>query len=112
MLPRAVDATTVLPRVPAADRTAVLPKVPPADKPAAPEDRVPPGLWRDEKPPVEETREMPAVEPRPRPSWAEETPMDDLPSLTDTLLGSRDEWAQWQGGEPEDPRGGKGRKRK
>ncbi|MFE2725444.1 dTMP kinase [Kitasatospora sp. NPDC059327] len=65
---------------------------------------------------VDGTRELPVVEeepaadPRPRPAWAEETPMDDLPSLTDTLLGSRDEWARWrQDGSadraPQDPRG-------
>ncbi|MDH6124556.1 dTMP kinase [Kitasatospora sp. GP82] len=66
------------------------------------DDRVPPGLWRGEKQPAgqdaqspsETTRELPAVEQRPRPAWAEETPMDDLPSLTDTLLGSREEWAK------------------
>ncbi|WP_371497957.1 dTMP kinase [Kitasatospora sp. NBC_00374] len=112
----AADATAVLPKVPAADETAVLPPVPPtaaAGAGPAP-DRVPPGLWRDEpaQPPAEEpesTRELPAVESRPRPDWAEETPMDDLPSLTDTLLGSRDEWAHWepedQQTEPEAPRG-------
>ena len=85
----AADATAVIPRVSAADETAVLPAIPAADETAVipkVEDRLPPGLWREEKAPVEETREMPVVEPRPRPSWAEETPMDDLPSLTDTLL--------------------------
>lgn len=86
------------------------------------EDRVPPGLWREE--PVDSTRELPVVgdEPqpadesqataeRPRPEWAEETPMDDLPSLTDTLLGSRDEWSRWNHGgpAPQDPRGGQDR---
>ncbi|MFD7592975.1 dTMP kinase [Kitasatospora sp. NPDC059812] len=86
------------------------------------EDRVPLGLWREE--PVDSTRELPVVgdEPqpadesqataeRPRPEWAEETPMDDLPSLTDTLLGSRDEWARWNHGgpAPQDPRGGQDR---
>jgi dTMP kinase len=35
---------------------------------------------------------------RPRPEWAEETPLDDLPSLTDTLLGSHDEWTRWERG--------------
>ncbi|WP_033822957.1 dTMP kinase [Kitasatospora sp. MBT63] len=114
------DETAVLPPVPAAGETAVLPKVPsvdetavlPAVEPAGPssprppaasaQDRVPPGLWRDEpkaadpEPAVETTRELPAVEPRPRPDWAEETPMDDLPSLTDSLLGSRDEWSHWE----------------
>ncbi|MDH6137042.1 dTMP kinase [Kitasatospora sp. MAA4] len=52
-----------------------------------------------------------------RPAWAEETPMDDLPSLTDTLLGSREDWARWQqaepeGEHPEDGTDGKGRKRR
>ncbi|MFJ9695847.1 dTMP kinase [Kitasatospora sp. NPDC101183] len=128
----AADATAVLPKVPAADETAVLPKV----EPGRAEDRVPPGLWRGERP-AERTREMPVVggapaapapaapaapaaapgapaaaspvEPqqaveRTRPEWAEETPMDDLPSLTDTLLGSRDEWARWE--HPDDGRPG------
>ncbi|MFD7411484.1 dTMP kinase [Kitasatospora purpeofusca] len=86
-------------------------QVPPGD--------VPPGLWRDARPgsgprpapadrPVDSTRELPVVDPqqppvaeaRPRPDWAEETPLDDLPSLTDTLLGTREEWAGWgQGGQ-------------
>ncbi|WP_316522733.1 dTMP kinase [Kitasatospora brasiliensis] len=68
--------------------------------------------------PVDGTRELPVVggEPaagpqssqsrsqsqpgaeRPRPEWAEETPLDDLPSLTDTLLGSHDEWRRWEHG--------------
>ncbi|WP_344463024.1 dTMP kinase [Kitasatospora kazusensis] len=125
------DETAVLPRIPAADETAVLPRIPAADEtavlPKVSEDRLPRGLFRDEKPSAAkppfdkpsvdkpsagDTREMPAVEPRPRPSWAEETPMDDLPSLTDTLLGSRDEWSQWQGEGPEEPGSGKGRKRR
>ena len=81
-----------------------------------------------EHPPVERTKEMPVVDPGgtsgapapqsqpqpPRPGgrydWAEETPLDDLPSLTDELLGSRDEWSQWDGGD--DEAGGKGRKGK
>ncbi|AUG78220.1 Putative thymidylate kinase [Kitasatospora sp. MMS16-BH015] len=135
VLPRvtgaAPDETAVLPVVKsegraAADETAVLPVVKPEGDaaetsvlprvPLAPEDRVPQGLWREESGTrpgeAEQTREMPVVEPvvepRPRPEWAEETPLDDLPSLTDTLLGSRDEWADWDG-EEEPP--GKGRKR-
>ncbi|MFF0411638.1 dTMP kinase [Kitasatospora sp. NPDC004745] len=78
-------------------------------------DRVPPGLWRAE--PADGTRELPAVDAdpqataeRPRPEWAEETPMDDLPSLTDTLLGSRDEWADWEqrgARPPQDPGAGR-----
>ncbi|MFF3114871.1 dTMP kinase [Kitasatospora sp. NPDC057904] len=117
--PAAADETAVLPKVPAdeTDRTAVLPKV----APGRAEDRVPPGLWREE--PADTTRELPVVgegqapadaaEPRRRPDWAEETPMDDLPSLTDTLLGSRDEWSHWERGggpgqDPQVPSGGAG----
>ncbi|WP_329488491.1 dTMP kinase [Kitasatospora sp. NBC_01246] len=104
------DRTEVLPRVEPtrpADRTEVLPRVEPT-RPAGPAGRETPVDSTRELPAVEE---QPAAEPRPRPSWAEETPMDDLPSLTDTLLGSRDEWARWeQGGPadpaPQDPRGG------
>ena len=119
-VPAAVDETAVLPKVPAADETAVLPKVPAADETAV-LPRVEPGRPGEQ---VDSTRELPvvdgrsaaqplaappAVDPqstaeRPRPEWAEETPMDDLPSLTDTLLGSRDEWARWeQGGGPGEP---------
>ncbi|MFD7730007.1 dTMP kinase [Kitasatospora phosalacinea] len=91
----AVDETAVLPVIEDEDRagdvaeTAVLPK---ADDPTA---RVPKGLFRDE-PDSTQTREL-----RPRPEWAEETPLDDLPSLTDSLLGSREEWARWEADEPE-----------
>ncbi|MEU6352922.1 dTMP kinase [Streptomyces sp. NPDC047072] len=88
----AADETAVLPPVPpagAADETAVLPRVP--GEPAA--DRVPPGYFRDE----ERTRELPQVDEqgaprrRARPDWAEETPLDDLPSLADELLGPHDD---------------------
>jgi dTMP kinase len=53
-----------------------------------PADRVPPWLFR----PQDGTRETssPAAR-RPRPEWAEETPLDDLPSLADELLGPHDE---------------------
>jgi dTMP kinase len=85
------------------------------------QDRVPDWLFRPEDgsappaapavPPVERTREMPVVDPDAsaaaqrgaRYDWAEETPLDDLPSLTDELLGSRDEWSQWDGGGGENP---------
>jgi len=56
-------------------------------------DRVPPGFFRDER--EDRTRELPQVDERgvprrrPRSDWAEETPLDDLPSLADELLGSR-----------------------
>ncbi|MFB6888386.1 dTMP kinase [Kitasatospora sp. NPDC056327] len=123
----AADETAVLPRIPAADddRTAVLPRVGPGSAPAG---QVSPGLWRDERPgaaarpepadrPVDSTRELPVIDPeeeppagdaRPRPEWAEETPLDDLPSLTDTLLGSREEWAHW-GQDDRSRQGGGGR---
>ncbi|NLU75532.1 dTMP kinase [Streptomyces sp. HNM0575] len=50
------------------------------------------------------TREMPQVDPgsgrgeRPRPDWAEETPLDDVPSLADELLGGGEDDAEEQGG--------------
>ncbi|MFF2142058.1 dTMP kinase [Kitasatospora sp. NPDC058190] len=122
----AVDETAVLPKVPAADETAVLPPVEwgrrsgePADgtrelpvvggrqagagRPGAGQPAVErPGAGQ---PAVEQPGvEQPTAE-RPRPEWAEETPMDDLPSLTDTLLGSRDEWARWEQGGGQGPQG-------
>ncbi|MEU3505480.1 dTMP kinase, partial [Streptomyces hundungensis] len=115
------EETTVLPSVPdaghdagrearAADETAVLPPVRGAD----PSDRVPPGLFRDERGAGdssdggnERTRELPQIDPatgqersRRRSDWAEETPLDDLPTLADELLGSRDD-------EDDTPRGGR-----
>ena len=112
------DETAVPPRVPAAgaereqdakpgkpdaDRTTVLPRV--GSDPAPDRTR--------ELPVVEDERvEEPRPAPRPRPSWAEETPMDDLPSLTDSLLGSREEWAQWDGSGPDDGEDGRGKGRK
>ncbi|KUM75898.1 dTMP kinase [Streptomyces griseorubiginosus] len=116
--PGAADETAVLPPVPpgAADETAVLPPVSPgaADETAVlppvsgdgPGDRVPPGYFRDE----ERTRELPQVDEqgaprrRPRSDWAEETPLDDLPSLADELLGPHDD-------EYGDDRGRRGRGR-
>ncbi|WP_020122615.1 dTMP kinase [Streptomyces canus] len=92
--PGAADETAVLPPVPpgAADETAVLPPVPPAQGEGS-SDRVPPGYFRDEQ----RTRELPQVDAqgtprrRARSDWAEETPLDDLPSLADELLGPHDE---------------------
>ncbi|MCQ4212153.1 dTMP kinase [Streptomyces longispororuber] len=96
---RDAEETTQLPRpsAGAADGTAVLPQVqdPPADK-------VPPGYFRDERPappegPNDRTAELPQVDEegrprrRPRSDWAEETPLDDLPSLADELLGGQDD---------------------
>ncbi|MFJ6729625.1 dTMP kinase [Streptomyces sp. NPDC091281] len=113
---RAADDTAVLPPVrpeSAVEETAVLPPVR-ADRP---DDRVPRGFFRDERPaertaerdePAEDrTRELPQVDEegvprrRPRPDWAEETPLDDLPTLADELLGPhRDD------DDPHDGRGG------
>jgi dTMP kinase len=80
-----------------------------------PVDRVPPGYFRDERrtsaPSAggagagagaghgsdDRTRELPQVDEegrprqRPRPDWAEETPLDDLPTLADELLGGHDD---------------------
>lgn len=114
------EETAVLPQVTpgAADETAVLPPVR-SDDPA---DRVPPGYFRDERPAASpdgseaRTREMPQLDAdgtprrRPRPDWAEETPLDDLPSLADELLGSYDEGEYGDGGEGEE-QGGRGRGR-
>lgn len=95
----------------AADETTVLPPV--RDVREArdehPADRVPHGIFRDERPAGaaaerenERTRELPQVSDpqaaeerrqrgrRPRPDWAEETPLDDLPTLADELLGDHD----------------------
>ncbi|MEV8316118.1 dTMP kinase [Streptomyces sp. NPDC059900] len=116
VLPQVRDAsgseeTEVIPQPPvpgAADETAVLP--------AVQEDKVPPGYFRDERPASssgggnDRTRELPQVDEqgqprqRPRSDWAEETPLDDLPTLADELLGSRDE-----DGADEDGRGRNGR---
>ncbi len=108
----AEDETTVLPqyREPGAPASGGAPQAP-ADNPA---DRVPPGFFRDERPgrppaglgPDDRTRELPQVDEtgaprhRPRPAWAEETPLDDLPTLADELLGARFE--------PREPEAGPG----
>ncbi|MYW20670.1 dTMP kinase [Streptomyces sp. SID2955] len=130
--PGAADETAVLPpvrdggtpaapQVPpgAADETAVLPPV----RDGGPADRVPPGYFRDERPATgpdgsePRTREMPQVDAdgtprrRPRSDWAEETPLDDLPSLADELLGSYDESEYGdQGGGEQQGRRGRGRR--
>ncbi|MFE4649399.1 dTMP kinase [Streptomyces sp. NPDC056707] len=109
----------------AADETTVLPPV--RDVREArdehPADRVPRGIFRDEHAAEREnerTRELPqfsdphaaphAAEARgprggrPRPDWAEETPLDDLPTLADELLGDHE-------GDDEDPgTSGRGRR--
>ncbi|HET9380563.1 MAG TPA: dTMP kinase, partial [Streptomyces sp.] len=94
--PGAAEETAVLPPVRGAgDETAVLPPV----RGDGPADRVPPGYFRDEprspRPDGTDgrTRELPQVDAeeaprrRQRPDWAEETPLDDLPTLADELLG-------------------------
>ncbi|CAM5628983.1 dTMP kinase [Streptomyces coeruleorubidus] len=117
------DETEVLPQVPsgAGDETAVLPPVPPGDaeetavlppvREDEPADRVPPGYFRKDAPAArpdgtDRTREMPQVDaegrPRRRSDWAEETPLDDLPSLADELLGPHED-------EPDEGRGRRGK---
>ncbi|MFF2849737.1 dTMP kinase [Streptomyces sp. NPDC058001] len=121
--PGPADETAVLPPVRedrAADETAVLPPVrqdgpAPRESGGAPADRVPPGFFRDERPgdagadarASDRTHELPQVDAegaprrRPRSDWAEETPLDDLPTLADELLGPHDD-------EVEDDDGGRG----
>ncbi|MFD6287138.1 dTMP kinase [Streptomyces sp. NPDC060205] len=103
----AADETAVLPPVrpqPAADETAVFPPVR-DERGREPEDRVPPGYGNGYGNGYEAgagasdggTRELPQVDAegrprrRPRSDWAEETPLDDLPTLADELLGPRDD---------------------
>ncbi|MFE1710598.1 dTMP kinase, partial [Streptomyces sp. NPDC058728] len=62
--------------------------------PENPADRVPPGIFRDSD--NDRTRELPVVGEdgpprRGRSDWAEETPLDDLPTLADELLGRHHE---------------------
>ncbi|MFG2760548.1 dTMP kinase [Streptomyces wuyuanensis] len=97
----AADETAVIPPVrddrpetAGIDETAVLPPV----RDESPADRVPPGLFRDgpaAQAEEERTRELPQVDeegrPRRRSDWAEETPLDDLPTLADELLGPHDD---------------------
>ncbi|MFF9852925.1 dTMP kinase [Streptomyces litmocidini] len=105
--PRAADETAVLPPVRnagAADETAVLPPVRDA-RASGPAGRVPPGIFRDERNERNErnephgaddrTRELPQIDengrPRRRSDWAEETPLDDLPTLADELFGPHED---------------------
>ncbi|MFI1097473.1 dTMP kinase [Streptomyces sp. NPDC020917] len=90
------------------ETTTMMPPVPGTARDADPADRVPPWLFRPEASESERTRELPAPGAsgteaasgrRPRSEWAEATPLDDLPSLADELLGPHDE------GEP--PAGGR-----
>ncbi|MCI0383709.1 dTMP kinase [Streptomyces sp. CNQ085] len=115
-VPPDAEETVILPQQ--APSAPPAPRTPPAGTPAAsadetaPPPRVRPGerapswsLRKDEpgtEPPAappaageERTRELPRVDeagrPRRRPEWAEETPMDDLPTLADELLGPHQE---------------------
>ncbi|QHC26210.1 dTMP kinase [Streptomyces sp. GS7] len=126
---READETAVLPPVRDAGRgggadseeTTVLPPVRDDD----PADRVPPWMFQEDGRDAhgepaeggpERTRELPQVDPatgrpaehgqhgRPRPEWAEETPLDDLPTLADELLGTRPD------DDAEGGAGGKGRR--
>ncbi|MFD4415942.1 dTMP kinase [Streptomyces sp. NPDC058476] len=117
VVPGAADETAVLPpvrdrgagRSAGAATTGGAPGGPPGGDPA---DRVPPGFFRDERAEPrpdgsgDRTRELPQVDEagtprrRPRSDWAEETPLDDLPTLADELLGPRedDDWDEGQSG--------------
>ncbi|MEU5752025.1 dTMP kinase [Streptomyces sp. NPDC047829] len=127
--PGAADETAVLPAVKpgAADETAVLPPVGGGD----PADRVPQGYFREEDPAAradrpeeapDRTRELPRIDPdqapprRRRSDWAEETPLDDLPTLADELLGphdgDRDGDGRADGRDGDEGRRGKGRGRR
>ncbi|WP_236710688.1 dTMP kinase [Streptomyces sp. 150FB] len=109
---RSVDETTKLPPV----------------RDARPADRFPADYFRKDDPapppaqtppaesPNERTRELPQINPedaadreardrpRRRSDWAEETPLDDLPTLADELLGPHDD-------EDDDRNGGRGGRR-
>ncbi|KOG35374.1 dTMP kinase [Streptomyces resistomycificus] len=123
----AADETAVLPPVSpggdasaepagAADETAVLPPV----RGEAPSDRVPRGFFREDEGQTgvrpdgteDRTRELPQVDEtgaprrRARSDWAEETPLDDLPTLADELLGPRGD------DDPDEGRGRRGRGRR
>ncbi|MFJ7958463.1 dTMP kinase [Streptomyces sp. NPDC096319] len=99
--------TAVLPQIRDprdADETAVLPPVR-DHRGSDPADRVPQGIFRDEAGGRNErsepqgandrTRELPQLDengrPRRRSDWAEETPLDDLPTLADELFGPHED---------------------
>ncbi len=122
----------------AVDETAVLPPVRPsgtgagsgsggparsATRPTArrpeedPADRVPSGIFRDSS--NDRTRELPVLDDdgrpsRPRPDWAEETPLDDLPTLADELLGRHrdDAYDEYDGEGDEGDDGARGKRRR
>ncbi|MEU3722939.1 hypothetical protein [Streptomyces sp. NPDC031705] len=128
---RPMDETAVLPSVrpegPAqdTDRQAPAGRTRPAERPTAPHsqeapaDRVPPGIFRDAGNDV--TRELPVVgddgrQRRAASDWAEATPMDDLPTLADELLGphrdDEDGHDGQDGHDGHDGPGGRGRPRR
>ncbi|MEU0229738.1 MULTISPECIES: dTMP kinase [unclassified Streptomyces] len=117
---RGADETAVLPQVReerGVDETAVLPPVRDPRSPRASRDprtsesaadRLPKDFFRDERAggsadaPRDEphgandrTRELPQLDengrPRHRSDWAEETPLDDLPTLADELFGPHED---------------------
>jgi dTMP kinase len=123
-----MDETTVMPVVPPVDQS----PLPRSWREAAPrsaesvQDKVPDWLFRPEPgragseaptaqmplPPAATSAATPATTPAEsaetpaaggRYDWAEETPLDDLPTLTDQLLGTREEWAQWHAEHPDQP---------
>ncbi|MFE9737289.1 dTMP kinase [Streptomyces sp. NPDC006477] len=95
---RGVDETAVLPPVRDVEETAVLRPVRGA-RASDPVDRVPQGIFRDAREESDgandRTRELPQLDengrPRGRSDWAEETPLDDLPTLADELFGPHDD---------------------
>ncbi|MEZ0069591.1 dTMP kinase [Streptacidiphilus sp. MAP12-20] len=125
--PKAISPTATTPM----DETTVMPVVPPIDQPPLPrswreaaprnaesvQDKVPDWLFRPEpgrpgaEAPTAQIPVVPAAAPDAadtpaaggRYDWAEETPLDDLPTLTDQLLGTREEWAHWHAEHPEQP---------
>ncbi|MFB6839485.1 dTMP kinase [Streptomyces sp. NPDC056361] len=100
---RGIDETAVLP--PVRDTASVRDTAPARPRASDPADRVPQGIFRDE--PAgrgaeedphganDRTRELPQLDengrPRRRSDWAEETPLDDLPTLADELFGPHDD---------------------
>jgi dTMP kinase len=88
------DETKVMPAVRPAEEDGPPPPAPGTASDSDPADRVPPWLFRPEPSDAERTRELPAAGRRPRPEWAEATPLDDLPTLADELLGPHEERGQ------------------
>lgn len=99
--------------VAAEEETAVLPAVGAEPSPGTEDETaVLPAVGRQD-PDVAETTQLPRIEEDgggddaarrgARPAWAEETPLDDVPTLADELLGPRDY--------PDDEEGGSRRKR-